>query len=411
MARGSLVAAAGLASAVWAPGVAAAAADPGSPGAGSPEPGPLSEDSPPILSAGGSARVASAGLLAPAEPSYRATSVQSRLRAHFGTRFGGAFDRPDPGRYTLVVAATSTTPADLDFVASLGRPVELVPVRYPLHSLEAVHGEVDGILRDSGVTALWALNPTRNIVEVDVSSISELPAADARRLRELAALDEVVLREGFELSTVAGGYPAPRWGGVRIGVGQNVCTTGFAIDNPVFGRFMTTAGHCGPVNAPVFETNGEGPGQANVQQVDQIRARAFGGGFDHASFLMPAAEGRVWNGGSFRDVKGVQNAQWLDQNYCYRGASTGGERCAGVQTVGDFNTDGQTVTGFCLGGVTIQSGDSGGAVYRLTGGANVNAVGLLSARNPVGNYSCAANMTGVLSALSSSIVTYTPPAK
>lgn len=370
----------------------------------------LAEQSPGIIGVGGgaSARAGSPSALPTPQPTFTAASVEQRLRSHFGSRFGGVFDRPDPGEYTLVVGATSATPADLDFVEGLGRTVELVEVDHAYVRLEALHTEVDRILRDSGVTALWALNPTRNVVEVDVSALSELPPASATRLRELAALDEIVVREGFELEPTAGSYPAPRWSGVRVGVGNAGCTTGFAIANG-FGRFITTAGHCGGVNSPVFETFNEGPNWTNAGQVDVIRAQAFGGGFDHASFLMPNAEGRVWNGGAFYDVKGVQNAAWLDQGYCFRGATTMGERCAGVQSVGNFTTDGRTVTGFCLGGVVAQRGDSGSGVYKQLGGPNVNAVGIMSGAGP--DFSCAADMTTALAAMNSSIVTYTPPAK
>ena len=346
------------------------------------------------------------------DPARRASVLETQLRAHFGDRFGGTFDRPDADRYTLVVAATALTEEDHSVVEGLGRPVELVEVDHAMSTLERWRDEIDALLTDQPADSIWALNPTRNVVEVYIDDLDRLPPASAGRLRELAELEGVVLREGLEMSPSAGDYPAPHWSGVGIGVGSGYSTSGFTI-NTGFGLMGTTAGHCGAVGSKVWEASGEGGTLAvSGVQVDEIRMREYGGGHDFATFLDPAGQGRVRiSDSSWLDVKGTQDPNWLEQGYCMRGARLAGETCGGVSLVGNFTSSGQTVSGFCVGSNATGPGDSGSGWYRRTGGNDVLAVGIHSGSVPSQGWSCADRITDVLAASGSTIATYTPPAK
>lgn len=165
---------------------------------------------------------------------------------------------------------------------------------------------------------------------------------------------------------------APFWGGAEVRDNQGStydCTTGIPVKCGSGTEFMSTAGHCFPLNAEVFSPgNGLSMGTIHVRAAFPAKDMELIKGKDRAGFVYVGggggAEGVAQIGGAADPVVGFSA-------YCHSGATTF-EQCGKTATSlnGQF-CDAAGCTGnlaVFTGGNLGLPGDSGAPMYLYSGG-------------------------------------------
>lgn len=155
---------------------------------------------------------------------------------------------------------------------------------------------------------------------------------------------------------------APFWGGGSITSDGGICSAGFAVERPVGGRFMVTAGHCFGSGAGVVTTGGDAGVGSVVERgpIPPFDVELIGGGFFGASIFVGGDAN--W---SRKRVTGAADPVVGFSGYCRSGQTTG-ERCN--QTVLSVTAQVCTQTG-CKSPVIVYDGGVAGAAAPGDSGA------------------------------------------
>jgi hypothetical protein len=228
------------------------------------------------------------------------------------------------------------------------------------------------------------------------------------------AVDDAIepAARGYTFDDVAGGIPVdvvvkpafaptsrnadspPFWAGGRAfdPLTGNMCSTGFAVHRTFLwfetSRGILTAEHC-HIGGNVNFFTGAG---LLIGKADPAPAFNSSSGFNHTDslYINASSDPRMWDGpvGAGEFTKGVvgETSSFVGLFVCQSGA-TGGTHCN--TRVNQINTNvflfpsGMLVENASLateqsGGVAVVGGDSGGAVFTLSGASNVNATGIIN---------------------------------
>lgn len=177
-------------------------------------------------------------------------------------------------------------------------------------------------------------------------------------------------------------YPSGAYGGTRIWFRQSNmgCTTAFALDT-AFGRFMSTAGHCGATNETVNSSLGP-DGPVTATSLGKFTGRILGPTGDIGIFNTWAYGRQYVNFGDTWWVQGAEDPR-VNEYVCFSGATTGSLSCGYVTKVNTTVTTniGKIGRQFCTN-ITARSGDSGAPIFTVASDANrnhlVRARGILS---------------------------------
>jgi hypothetical protein len=254
---------------------------------------------------------------------------------------------------------------------------QVVAAKYSLDELTRTEAELAKQLAATGLEeyAVGVNVPTNRAV-VYLDSDSRVNDDVAEELRAAAERDDVVVQT---VKIAATNYPNGTWAGERIWTTGTGCTTGFAMSN-AGGRFMTSAAHCFTGNGQTVlgSHSDSGPAAGAIGTVVGFQGTGSVPG-DFAAWYNGGADAVI--NGANRIVKGAENPVWFEQGVCFRGASSGSERCAGVSDVNLLiSSAGRTFRAFCIdhGGPPAIAGDSGSAVYRASAANEARARGIVS---------------------------------
>lgn len=345
-----------------------------------------------------------------------------------GARFAGTWVDHESGRRH--VAMVDAAPADLERARSgltrddaglVGKGVVLVEATRSLAELEELKQAALKAADAAGVDYIIGVNVEENIVDGAIQADSWGKRGLAP-LRTLAASSRGAL--ALEFGEAQPLYSDTRVGDVRMithladGVSQTICTTGFGVMNPVYGEFMTSAGHCswGQTGNTVYNSSGD----------DCCQTTAAGTvGLSHQTIDILAfsrdAEPKVWNGTEYPWVVGGANPQ-VNEPVCYRGATSGVEQCGTISHTNytinidlrGFSGPHYNYPGYCVSsasGIVGDGGDSGSAIYRykeeeIQGVPTITAKGLIAAKFQFPGYTltCGPTISQVLSVTSSQLL-------
>lgn len=326
-------------------------------------------------------------------------TADDAARRVFGSRFAGLhYWRGEGRRPVLAIHVVDATAADLPAVdrlldseplRSVTTPVRLIPARLSERELEQgaralapvprgrIYGAGIDTMRNQVVVQTRPDGPLAAAAAAGRRTTPRRPSAGERRLVRRLGLPASAVRwetgspprtSGTTLVTEMTGI----YGGTRIWipkVGTNTdygCTAGWAFTNR-FGRFMTTAGHCGTLNAPVYRSI---PGSgARGDQISNITTSDFNRtGGDVATYPAAFASARQFSGSDLRYVQAASSPQ-VGEWVCFQGASSQVLSCGSIAVVNysyvPAGWNGATVGHqFCtdLQGPNA-SGDSGSAVW------------------------------------------------
>lgn len=345
-----------------------------------------------------------------------------QLQGLFGGRFAGAWDVPiAPGRILPTVALVGANPDDAQRVSSLlgTTDVQIVNAHRSLRELEDLRTRVLAELDRAGIReSMVGVNVPANVVTVEVDVGSSVPAWLADWLVALSNFPGVSVRTA-QIGLVD--YPNPNVAGQRIwisnsGTTSTSCTSGFAMSN-AFGRFMTTAAHCATGNGQTVRgaSSDNGPPQGSYgttigwQPRGTLAQPSIVPG-DFVAWYKSDASPFIY--GPTRVVRSAAEPLWLEPDICFRGATSGGERCGGVSDVNVLLTDeqGRRYSAFCIGmsqGTNARPGDSGAPIYRAIGSNQASARGVLTYTivNSTSFRTCGTTIAAVTSTYNASVLT------
>ncbi|EOD70216.1 serine protease [Amycolatopsis vancoresmycina DSM 44592] len=285
--------------------------------------------------------------------------TERRLRAEFGTRFGGAWLSSS----TLVVAVTD--PALADAVKAAGAEPKLV--RRSESELGKVKSTLDKAARPAArAVSGWYVDAVTNAVVVrahpDAVAVAAAfvgaSGADPRAVRV-----EVSAGTPRTLDRV----PLGIYGGDLLRVPLGRCSLGFSVLSYVqHFTGWTTAGHCGRAGdaaTPGFDVGATGTFRGSVfPGNDHAWVSHDNYDFDFGPFAMPQVND--YQGDGVR-VEGLQEAP-VGASIC-RSGITSGWRCGTIQAKNEtVNYAEGTVTGLTRTSACAEPGDSGGPY--LSGG-------------------------------------------
>jgi hypothetical protein len=288
--------------------------------------------------------------------------------------------------------------------------------------------------------ATGAIDPSGTPVTLWIASLRSLPRADRRvidglRRRHLLGVrhggamntlsdpqtpDDSVSGVPAQSATAATGYPGPNIGGVRYYLGTSAqyyaCTAGFPVANG-FGYFTATAGHCGPaVNTPIWSVDAE-PWASQITPYDHTRFTTWSTPTgpvigDVSSFSIPSTLPVIRiSSNQVRYIRGGEDPTLLENDVCFRGATSTTERCGNVSRVNQaIVIEGRSFSAFCIYKLAALGGDSGSPLYKKVGTSDARIRGVLSFvwdTDGDGAYdtTCGTPVSAVLRATSSSLVT------
>ncbi len=339
-----------------------------------------------------------------------AATASAVFEQRFGDRYAGAWDRPAASGPVPVVAVVDPTEADRRIASAVTGPsTEVVAARRSLAELRSLEAQVVATLdqMDPGDRAIGVSLPANSLV-VYLDEEAVLAPEGAAWVLDLAARADVAVQS---VAMDRRNYPNPEWSGQRIFIptGQpsqfNACTTGVAMRNAL-GNFMTTAAHCSNGDGrPVHGAVGDGAAGLGAQVSTIVGWQGQGTvPGDFAAFYYSPAVGFVY--GANRSVKGARDPQWLEQNVCFRGATSASEKCAGVSDVNLLvASGGRTFRAFCIDFGTRQGalgGDSGSAMYQATAAGEANVRGVLW--GTIGSRTCGTPVSVIASTYSASVL-------
>ena len=347
-----------------------------------------------------------------APPPNVAAPRAAELERLFGDRYAGAWDvATAPGIGLATVAVVDPTPADAELAARLldTDEVQIVRATHSIQELEMKKRAVLEQLAVSGISEyMVGVNVPQNQLTVTVGGPDEVPEAVAQWLVDLSNTDGVsVKREEFRSTS----YPNPNQAGQRIVINLSwYCTSGFGMSN-AFGKFMTTAAHCATANGQAVSgaTGDNGTPSGNYGSTTGWQPGGVVPG-DFVAFYKSDATALTY--GPVRTVKSAADPTWLEQNVCFRGATTSGERCAGVSDVNmAVSVSGGGLTrqfsafcvDFALAGGPPLPGDSGSPMYLGIGADQAAARGVLS--GVIGTKGCGTPITSITSTYNATVLT------
>lgn len=320
-------------------------------------------------------------LLASMNPDAAATQ---KLQAALGESFAGTWRDPESGSRQVALSKIDDESSSRVKQVLQDEVFDLVAVSHSKAELEDLRTSVFRTLSEAGErTYLYGVNVPENRVDVAVSEKSPALA----QLRELARSTEAL---SVETAEIGPSYDVTDRGGVRQWTKVSSswylsCTTGFALDHPTHGRVMSTAGHCSSTTSGEQIYNSTADNCSSVCTTgSSVGNVIFRRDPDVLIYSRSAAIPYVWNGGGYPVVKGGEDAQWLEQDVCFRGATSVNQKCAGVSStdyamsyVDDYGKT-WSYTAFCLGGGNARPGDSGSAAYKYRNSSEINAKGIIT---------------------------------
>ena len=334
------------------------------------------------------------------------------LQQHFGTRFGGWWIEWRGSRPTMHVAVVQAGRADRAALSQLAGRLRVTThaVEHGYDSLVAAADEVAATLAHGAADFAVGVDVATNAVVVETAADPATTAATARPAARRGAATEaaaaaaadigaaVVIEPGAAIDIATGHAPptplAPGGGNrnsfppfeaglsVRIYVGSTIfgCTSGLLFRNG-FGRFGSTAGHCGRVNSPVVM----GP-----HIVDVVRANGyFGRSLIRADAALFSMSARGFSSRSVVHVQGghrtigsaLSNAQIArGLGLCFEGMSSNGSNCGTVVRANQTlccDAYRKSYVYSCISFAGLP-GDSGGPVFQRVGTTAARAAGMLS---------------------------------
>jgi hypothetical protein len=333
------------------------------------------------------------------------------LQQRFADRFGGWWIEWRGRRPAMHVAVVGARDADRAAVAELAGRLRVTThaVEHGYDSLVAAADEVAATLAPNAGEFSVGVDVETNAVVVETAASAATVAAAARPAarrgadRETAAAAAadigaaVVIEPGASIDIATGhaGSPlAPRGSSrtsfppfeaglsVRVYVGSTIygCTSGLLFRNG-FGRFGSTAGHCGRVESPIVM----GP-----QLVDVVRLNGYFGRSvvraDAAIFSLSArgfsSRGVVHAQGGHRTiVSALSNAQIaVGLGLCFEGMSSNGSNCGTVVRANQTLCCDAYRKSYVYSCISFPAlpGDSGGPVFQRVGSTAARAAGMLS---------------------------------
>lgn len=322
------------------------------------------------VAAPGSITVTSPGGLGPVEASWDISrgqfvpdlpdSADAALRRVFGNRFAGLhYWRAEGRKPVLALHLVDGSTGDIAAVRRLLDSGPLSTVRTPVRIVPAT---ASARQLDRGVRALSGRLSAQGLMGVGVDTVRNqlvvetAPSAGAASAGRTAAgpspsraQRRLVRRLGLPATAIRWKRGAPMrttglttemtgiYGGTRIWIpipGSNAlygCTAGFGGISQ-FGRFMTTAGHCGRAGLPVYRS--VPPTDAVGVQISSMRTSAYNlDSGDIGIYLAGFASARQYGGGD--TVRYVQAAssprvgEWV----CFYGASSRALSCGSVSII------------------------------------------------------------------------------
>jgi hypothetical protein len=337
------------------------------------------------------------------------------LQDHFADCFGGWWIQWRGTRPTMHVAIVQAGGADRAAIARLAGRLRVTThaVEHGYDSLVAAADEVAVTLAADAEGFAVGVDVTANAVVVETAADAATTAARARPAARRGAAEAaagagaaaaadigaaVVVEPGAAIDIATGHAPpgplAPHGASrssfppfeaglaVRVYVGSTIygCTSGLLFRNG-FGRFGSTAGHCGRVNSPVVM----GP-----HIVDVVRANGYFGRSliraDAALFSMSArgfsSRAVVHAQGGHRTIgSALSNAQIAPGlGLCFEGVSSNGSNCGTVVRANQTlccDAFRKSYVYSCINFAGLP-GDSGGPVFQRVGTTAARAAGMLS---------------------------------